>query len=156
MIFNVFFATVMAVGAISSTSSLEGLSTWHHGGDLSDHEEYSPKEIGKKLVNEFWRDVKYQRVKAYSNLIAHDFKGLNEGGHYDREDQIAGLEGLTVTEFDIRRLTAARYGKTLVISYNFVAEGTGITSGPSIDVWREINNEWFIVSHSYVPFVQET
>lgn len=153
MFFNALCASMMAFGVFFVGNSIEAYSILHHGGDESDHEEKSPKEMGKKLANQFWRDVKHQRVHAYSELIAHDFKGLNESGPYNRNDQIEGLEGLSVTEFDIRHLSAAQYGDTLVFSYYFVAEGEGITSGPSIDVWQRVKGKWLLVSHSYVPFV---
>lgn len=115
--------------------------------------ERSTQKLAKHLVDKFWNDVKRQDVHAYSHLLAARFQGLNTSGHYNKEDQISGLEGLTVTSFKIKNLIASRYGKTLVISYDFLAEGQGIVSGPSTDIWHKKKCQWKLVSHSYVPFL---
>lgn len=118
--------------------------------ECSDHS--SSEHLATELVHQFWNDVKRQNVEAYSRLISSDFQGLNTDGIYNRKNQISGLEGLTVRSFSIQNLTAARYDNTLVISYDFVARGRGIVSGPSIDVWHKRKYKWKLVSHSYVPF----
>lgn len=122
-----------------------------HDFELFIHEE-SNEELATQLVNRFWKNVEHQRTKAYSNLLAIGFQGLNEQGHYDREDQIRGLKHSTLRSFKIKHLTAKRYAETLVISYDFYAHGKGLTSGPSIDVWHRRNRTWKLISHSYVPF----
>lgn len=110
------------------------------------------QKIGEKLVCSFWKSVERQDIQAYSNAIDDTFQGLNQGGIYNREDQIMGLSGLTVTAFELQNLKAARHGKSLVISYDFYALGEGIVSGPSIDVWHDTCEGWKLISHAYVPF----
>ena len=107
---------------------------------------------GYHLVNSFWTNVMKQDVRAYSNMRASNFQGLNIDGIYSRQDQITGLSNLSVTSFQLNNLTTSRFGKTLVISYNFNATGDGIVSGPSIDVWHKSGKTWKQISHSYVPF----
>lgn len=115
-------------------------------------DEVNTEETAYRLVHNFWRAVKYQNVEEYSRLLAPGFQGLNLNGHYNREEQISGLENLTLRKFRIKDLVASRYGDTLVISYNIFAKGEGFTPGPSIDIWHCKNNCWKQVSHSYVPF----
>ena len=112
----------------------------------------TPEAFGKALVTNFWNQVVQQDVKGYSFLIAKNFQGLNTDGVYNRDDQISGLQGLTVTSFTLENVFVAKYHRTLVISYDFIAEGEGIVSGPSIDVWHDRDGHWKLVSHSYVPF----
>ncbi|MCE5295104.1 MAG: nuclear transport factor 2 family protein, partial [Chlamydiales bacterium] len=107
---------------------------------------------GYRLVNRFWTHVMKQDVRAYSNMLACNFQGLNIDGIYNRQDQITGLSSLSVTSFQLKNLTTSRSGKTLVISYDFYATGDGIVSGPSIDVWHKSGKTWKQISHSYVPF----
>jgi len=113
----------------------------------------SSDRLAHELVHQFWNDVKLGDVDAYSRLIESNFQGLNTKGIYNRNNQISGLEGLTVKSFSIKDLVAAKSGDTLVISYQFHARGTGIVSGPSIDVWSKRKFRWKLISHSYVPFI---
>ncbi len=108
--------------------------------------------VAHRLVHNFWSAVEHQNTKLYSKLIADCFQGLNIDGHYDKKDQIEGLESLRILRFKIHRLHAVRQGDTLVVSYDFQARGQGVTSGPSIDVWRTHGHYWRLISHSYVPF----
>ncbi len=151
---KILFSSLIALGVFIGGNALEGSSLSHYHDKNSDCRAEDSQELGEYLVNKFWRDVKYQRVNAYSELIARGFKGLNIFGHYDRNDQISALQNLTVTVYDLRRLRVSRFGNTLVIAYNFYAEGENITSGPCIDVWKRRNcgSEWLLISHSYVPF----
>lgn len=112
----------------------------------------STDKLASKLVNHFWDEVQQQNVTGYSHLITTDFQGLNIHGVFNKEDQVSGLQGLTVTKFKIENLVAARYKSSLVISYDFLAEGKGIVSGPSIDIWHKKEGHWKQISHSYVPF----
>jgi len=109
-------------------------------------------KLAERLVTRFWNDVKHANVKAYSKLLAPHFQGINIFGVFTRSQQISGLQGVTVTKFTIKKLISSRYDDTLVISYDFLAEGNGIVSGPSIDVWRKIDHKWKQISHTYVPF----
>jgi hypothetical protein len=129
-----------------------GLTLGTHLHAIDHHAQDSAQRLARHLVVHFWEKVKHQDVEGYSKQIACPFLGLNISGHYDRDDQISGLEGLTVSTFEIRNLVAERYDDSLVISYDFYAQGAGITSGPSIDVWQQEGHHWQIVSHSYVPF----
>ena len=112
----------------------------------------SAKKLGEKLEHEFWNNVKNQNVKAYSYLLAEIFQGLSITGVYSREDEINGLKQATLKKFRIENLCATQRKDVLVVSYDLVAHGKGITSGPEIDVWNKIKDEWKIVSSSYVPF----
>lgn len=117
--------------------------------------EDSTKHLAKHLISSYWSEVVDQDVSGYSSLISKKFQGLNESGHYDRQEQISGLKDLTVTQFKLKNLIAARFGDTIVASYDFIAEGSGVTSGPSLDVWHQKEKCWKLVSHSYVPFKQD-
>lgn len=114
--------------------------------------EHKAEELARCLVSTFWHDVVVQDVIAYSNLLSNQFQGLNLSGHYNKENQVTGLMQVTVNSFHLKNLVAAKYHHTLVVSYDFIASGKGIVSGPSIDIWNKIDSEWKLVSHSYVPF----
>ena len=125
----------------------------HAHEDSSTSFNVSPREqLIARLVNTFWESVQRQDVRAYSKMLAPKFQGINIYGVYDRAQQIAGLQGLTVKKFKITHVFAAKYNDTLTISYNFTAEGRGIVSGPSIDIWQRINQKWKLISHTYVPY----
>lgn len=110
--------------------------------------------LAQQLVESFWRDVQQQNVAAYSKKIATQFQGLNLEGIYDKSQQVQGLSEATLTTFQINHLRAARYGNTLQVAYDFLAEGEGIVSGPSLDTWRKERCGWKLIAHAYVPFLQ--
>ncbi len=116
------------------------------------YSEISTEKLARSLVKHFWNEVKEQNVIGYSHLITNDFQGINVEGIFNKEDQVSGLQSSRVTKFKLKDLIAARHGNTLVISYEFLAEGSGIVSGPSIDIWYKKEGHWKIISHSYVPF----
>jgi hypothetical protein len=142
------YASLLLLGSFCLTETAHA----HCDKCSSSSKEISTQKLARSLVKHYWNEVKEENVKGYSRLIALGFQGLNINGIYNRNDQISGLQGLTVTKFRIEDLVAARYKNTLVISYEFLAEGTGIVSGPSIDIWFENDGEWKLISHSYVPF----
>jgi hypothetical protein len=137
------FGSIVALGALCTSQPA------YAQGDSSTHE---TEKLAKKLVNKFWKDVEHQDVKAYSKLLAPHFQGINISGAYTRAQQISGLKGLTVTSFKITKLIASRFQDTLVISYDFTAQGMGIVSGPSVDIWHKKDQKWKQISHTYVPF----
>lgn len=116
--------------------------------------EFSQK-LGRILVQRFWKDVENQNVRAYSDQFDDTFQGLNLEGIYNKASQIEALKNLTVTSFKLKKLISVRHENTLVISYDFYAQGEGIVSGPCIDIWVKKGKEWKQVSHSYVPFLEE-
>lgn len=138
-------ASLMAIGLICCSLPIGAAE---HCSDANS----SADKLGCKLVSHFWSDVQHQDVAGYSRLLAARFQGLNTDGHYDKKEQISGLKDLTVSKFALKHLIAAQYGNTLVVSYDFVAKGQGIVSGPSIDVWQKKSCQWKLVSHSYVPY----
>lgn len=146
-VYSALYTAVFACSALALSSS-----AYAHEHHSTGEEEPDTNEIAYRLVNNFWRAVEHQNVQKYSRMLSHCFQGLNISGHYNREDQISGLENLTIDRYRIRDLIASRFGDTLVISYNLYATGEGIVPGPSIDVWHKENCSWKQVSHSYVPF----
>lgn len=109
-------------------------------------------ELGIHLETGFWNLVKRQENKRAAKKIALAFQGLNKHGIYDREQQIDGLTGTTLNHFSIKNPVAHRSQNVLVFSYDFVAAGSDLTSGPNITIWKKDGKSWRIVSHSYVPF----
>jgi len=142
--YKVLLATTFVIGTVIVSQSAHA--------DASRHIERDTEKLAKTLVTKFWDEVKDQNVRGYSELLAFPFQGENISGHYNRRQQIAGLKGLTLTKFKLKNLIAARYCDTLVISYDFWAKGTGVTSGPSIDIWKQGKRDWKLISHTYVPF----
>lgn len=116
---------------------------------------FEGEKLGSCLVTEYWHNVQVQNVEGYSTSIAQNYKALNESGFYGRDEQIAGLERANLKKFRLENLSTAQYGDTLVVSYDFIAKSTGLTSGPSIDVWHKMPKckMWKLVTHFYVPFV---
>lgn len=141
-------AFMLVIAALFTSNDLQAQ---HNSSQGSSTEFFN--EIGERLVTQFWTDVENQDVAAYSKLIACSFQGLNIEGVYNRDDQIEGLENLTLTAFYLENVVAAWHNGTLVVSYNFFAEGDGVVSGPSIDVWQKTACGWKLISHSYVPFL---
>lgn len=140
-------ACILGIGSFCISANVQ--ARCHYGNDFS--QDYAQK-LGRLLATRYWKDVEKQNVEAYSNKIACTFQGLNVDGIYNRDDQINGLMNLTVTQFKLKNLVVADHRETLVISYDLIAQGEGIVSGPSMDTWQRICNEWQLISHSYVPF----
>lgn len=111
-------------------------------------------ELGIALETNYWTLVQEQKVKKFSNKIAHIFQGLNVSGIYTRAQQIDGLTGATLARFRIKNPIAHRFEDVLVFSYDFIATGSDLTSGPTMTVWKKYDLSWKIVSHSYVPFIK--
>ncbi len=118
------------------------------------HSQSDDLELGIALETEYWTLVQNKNVKKFSAKLLPIFQGLNILGVYTREEQISGLAASTLFSFSINNPVSHRSGDTLVFSYDFVAIGSGLTSGPSITVWRKHKHSWKIASHSYVPFVE--
>lgn len=140
-----FCASVFVLSSFSFNASLNANS---HDSQYTD-----ALELGIYLESKFWTSVQDQNVKEFSNSLAHIFQGLNISGVYTREQQIEGLTGATLANFTFNNPIATRLHDVLVFSYDFVAIGSDLTSGPSITVWKKHAHCWKIVSHSYVPFI---
>jgi hypothetical protein len=115
-------------------------------------DEKNPEALAEELITKFWKAIERQHKKAYSFLLAPGFQGLNINGRYDREQQIEGLESLTIKHFKIKNIVARCLGNTLVASYDLHAKGHGVTSGPNQDTWHRRGKIWKLVAHAYVPF----
>lgn len=142
------FVILSTIGMVCITPSLVAFEC-----STSSSINESDQKLGRKLVNQYWNDVKHQDVQSYANKISKHFHGISIQGIYDKCQQVNGLENLTVTSFRLENLVAVRYCNTLEISYNFHAEGEGIVSGPSIDIWHKKGEKWKLISHTYVPFL---
>ena len=116
------------------------------------HRHQDALELGIALETEFWTLVQKQKVDKFSKKISPIFQGLNESGVYNRREQIDSLTGVTLTSFLINNPKSHRSHDVLVFSYDFIALGSDLLSGPSLTVWRKIDGSWKMVSHSYVPF----
>ncbi|WP_068469555.1 nuclear transport factor 2 family protein [Candidatus Protochlamydia phocaeensis] len=139
------FAGLFALSAISVNMPVnaEGFHRHHSDDDV---------ELGFLLETQFWTAVQNRDIDRFSKKLAPIFQGLNISGAYTREQQITGLANSTLISFVIDNPVATRFQNTLIFSYDFVAVGSGLTSGPSITVWKKYGYSWRIVSHSYVPF----
>lgn len=109
-------------------------------------------ELGIRLETEYWNLVKHQENKRAAKKVALTFQGLDIDGVYNRKQQIDGLIGVTLHNFSLRNPVAHRSQNILVFSYDFVAPGSDLTTGPNTTIWKKDNGSWKIVSHSYVPF----
>lgn len=110
-------------------------------------------KLGISLETKFWNLVQQHNVEKFSEKLAYIFQGLNASGVYTRQQQITGLSEAGLISFQLRNPKATRSHDVLVFSYEFIAVGTGLTSGPSITVWKKYKNSWKIVSHSYVELI---
>lgn len=142
---------LFALSALSFHADLSG----HHRGDHCHHLEQSDATtLGLALETRFWTLVQSQKVKKFSRMIPHIFQGLSIQGIYNREQQITGLTGATLTGFEIQNPKGTRTGDTLVFSYEFIVEaGSDLMPGPDVSIWKKYGKSWKIVSHSYVPFL---
>lgn len=147
------YAALLALGMLSFSQSLDAVEC---SSESSSSHHHSGQKLGRRLVTFFWNNVKAQNVSVYSDLIADRFHGLNIQGIYNKCQQVSGLKSLTVTKFKLKHLKTVKYHHTLEISYDFHAKGVGIVSGPSIDIWHRHGKEWKLISHSYVPFLNES
>ncbi len=114
------------LGLCVTLLTLGALSTNHN---LSAHDSSceSSVALARALLDRYWNDVKNENVKAYSSKIACGFQGLSLSGRiYNRNDQITGFQKIILTAFKIEEITAVRYDESLVISYNFLAEGVAL------------------------------
>lgn len=137
---------VLSTLGFQSASLHATSSTSHHCSDL---------ELGIHLETCYWKAVQEQNIDKISEKVAHIFQGLNLSGVYTREEQIAGLTGITLPFFSIKNPVATRHDDVLVFSYNFIApDESGLTNGPTISVWKKCDCSWKLVSHSYVPFIR--
>jgi hypothetical protein len=121
---------------------------------LADYHRYDALELGLALEIEFWTLVQNHEVKKFSRKLAPIFQGLNIERIFSKEEQIEALARSILINFDIRNPKATRSGNVLVFSYNFIAAGTGVTSGPTLSVWKKDDKIWKMVSHSFVPFIE--
>lgn len=141
-----FCVSLFTLSSVSFNATLNAESRHHHKSDAL--------ELGIALETRFWNLVENHNVEKFSAKLAHIFQGLNVSGVYTIEEQINGLAQANLVSFEINNPKSHRFSDILVFSYDFVASGTGLTSGPSITVWKKDDNYWKIISHSYVPFVK--
>src|SRR5680860_321110 len=91
---KVLSTAILACSAFALSSAAYGHE--HHSN--GHHEEHAHK-TAYDLVDNFWRAVQHQNVDEYSRLLAHGFQGMNLDGHYNRTEQISGLENLTLRKY---------------------------------------------------------
>lgn len=140
-----FCASLLILSSLSFNALLMADSHHHH-------RQTDDLELGIELETKFWTLVQNHEVEKFSKKLTPIFQGLNVSGAYTRDQQIEGLAAATLTNFAIYNPVATRFHDILVFSYDFVAIGNGLTSGPTITIWKKYSHSWKIISHSYVPF----
>jgi hypothetical protein len=111
-------------------------------------------KLGIELETNFWNLVKRHEVHKFSKKLAPIFQGLSINGVFTREQQIDSLARITLIGFKIENPRATCSGNVLVFSYDFIADGIGLTNGPTTSVWKKYHHAWRMINHSFVPFVE--
>jgi hypothetical protein len=111
---------------------------------------FNLQESALALEARFWKRVQRQDVEGFSKCIASIYQGSGPDGINTRDQFIQGLTNATLPNFTLKNLVAKQSRDLLVISYQFIAPGSNLVSGPTISVWQASNHRWKMISHSYL------
>ena len=123
--------------------------------DSSHHDKESQHnlELGLFLEKKFWMSVQKKKIEKTSKMLASAFQSLNPNGIQNKKQQIEQLVAANLLGFGFNHPKATRKGNTLVFSYDLLAIGNGVVSGPQITVWKKLRSGWKIISRSEEPFL---
>lgn len=124
----------------------------------------SPQEIRRNfnlawsLEKKFWRNIQNKKFHKASKMLASAYQELGPTGILNKKQQIDQFKKSNLLSFGIITPKATRKGNTLIFSYNLIAIGSGVISGPQMSVWKRMKSssktkpKWKMVSRSDKPF----
>lgn len=125
--------------------------------NLQAHEhQASIQQLANELEISFWTSVQNHNAPSLNETIAEIFQGIGAqsffpaGSVITRDEELTLLLSSSITSFTIDNLVATKKHDVLVVSYVFEYIGTGLQSGPMINVWKKMNGRWKLVNQSNV------
>lgn len=120
--------------------------------DNSNKEFHRNLRLGLALEKKFWMNVQNKNTRKFSKMLASIYQTMTPNGIRNKRQQIRQLEAANLLGFGFNHPRATRKGDTLVFSYDFIAIGNGIVSGPQISVWKKMCSGWKMISRAEEPF----
>lgn len=118
-------------------------------------------ELGRKLEEKFWSEVKEHDTYAIKHRIAEIFQGTRllpsslVASVLNRSEEIDLLRDLDLQDFHIYNLIGklSDDGKVLTVGYTFVANGiltnqNFYVNNQAVSVWKKTGRGWQWVSHA--------
>lgn len=130
----------------------------------AEDDKQSQRDLKKvlSLEKKFWRRVQKKKFNQLKNLMSSSYQKLGPSGvAMNKQKQIDELKESDLLGFGFNRPKVTRKGGTLTFSYDLIAIGDRIESGPQIVVWKIIKSKcnkskWKLISRSNQLFIPPT
>lgn len=108
-------------------------------------------QLALSLTKKFWMSVQQKKYKKTSRMIASIYKALGpDGGISTKNQQLEIFKETDLLGFGFNQPRATRKDKTVVFSYDLIAIGNGISSGPRTMVWKKIQSSGKVKSNGKI------
>ena len=107
---------------------------------------------GKKLVNEFWKEVQAKHFKQVASWMTDDYQALSPSGDLTKKQDIQGLKRSPFKRYRITGVRTATSSDTLVVSYDLELIATsGNNLYHELFVYRKCEGHWKLCASSFIP-----
>ncbi len=74
-------------------------------------------QLGERLVQELWVDLKAANMPAHEKRLAEGFQSVHQDGARDRKHQLDLLKKLDMGEYYLSAFRTTRVGDTIIVTY---------------------------------------
>jgi hypothetical protein len=109
--------------------------------------------LGQRQVEKLWAAFARPDLDALDRFVAPGFQSLHEDGARDWAEERTLVADLKLTPYALFDYKVTRQGDVLLITYRcsvgetIAAARLAKTSTPRLDVFRQIDGEWKLLSH---------
>ena len=110
--------------------------------------------LGEQLVLRFWEAVRTQDFEALDAILAPGFQSIHEDGPRDRDEELALVGGLDISEYILTEFVTTRQGATIVVTFMASVEETlaGVRTttvpAPRMAVFLMTESGWQMVAYA--------
>lgn len=107
----------------------------------SDRNSLRDLKLALSLTKKFWMSVQQKKHTRTSKMLAKIYQALNpEGVIRTKNQQLKIFQDVDLIGFGFNKPNATRKDGALVFTYDLIAIGEGIRSGPRTMVWKKIRS----------------
>ena len=109
---------------------------------------------GDRLVRQLWGSLHQGNYDGVEAMLAPAFQSVHEGGVRDREQEIAYLRGMKVTEYALSNIVASGGDSLYVVTYRLTLKGTlngrplAVNGAPRLSVFAKEGDAWRWAAHA--------
>ena len=110
--------------------------------------------LGEQLVRQFWEAVRTGDVDALEGILARGFQSVHEDGKRSRDEELALLAAIDITDYTLTGFVTTRQGATIVVTFMASVEetlaGTRTTTvpAPRMAVFLMTEDGWRLLAYA--------